>query len=175
MLVTLALVSRNRLFQCLSIPLLARLILRASNTGKLVDGKTLIRAIAPLFKGKEVRVLADCWYMRRVFIQDMLSHNFNVIGQIRIDTGLYDEPAKREAPTSGRPPKYGEQYTPKRIVHLKRTTAVLTLHGKPQKVRYRSRIAKARFLDGRLVRVVWSEFYDEKTDVWRSAAYSGSS
>lgn len=167
--VALALVSRNRQLQSLAFPLLARLIPSASNTGKLVAGKTLIRAIAPLIKGKNVRVLADSWYMRRIFIDDMLKHNFHVIGQVRIDTRLYDEPVKRENPGRGRPPKYGKQYTAKRIAHLKRTMVTLTIHGEPKKVRYRSRIVKARFLGGRLVRVVWSEFYDDKNASWRSA------
>jgi len=167
--VALALVSRNRLMQGFAIPLLARLIPSASNTGKLVAGKTLVRAIAPLFKGKKVRVLADSWYMRRVFIEAMRSHGFHVIGQTRIDTRLYDEPPKRKKPGRGRPPKYGEKYTEKRIAHLKRKTATLTLYGTAQAVRYRSRIVKARFLDGLLVRAVWAELYDEKTASWRPA------
>lgn len=167
--VALALVSRNRLTRSFAIPLLARLIPSASNTGKLVAGRTLVRAIAPLFKGKKVRVLADSWYMRRIFIEAMLNHNFHVIGQVRSDTRLYDEPPERKKPRRGRPPKYGEQYTANRIAHLKRTVVSLTIHGKPQQVRYRSRIVKARFLEGRLVRVVWSEFYDERVASWRSA------
>ncbi|WP_419588862.1 hypothetical protein, partial [Thiolapillus sp.] len=39
----------------------------------------------------------------------------DVIGQVRIDTRLYDEPPKRKKGQRGRPRKYGRKYTPKRI------------------------------------------------------------
>ena len=45
------------------------------------------------------------------------------------------------------------------------TPVQLFIYGKLQWVRYRSVIAKARFLDGRLARVVWVSFEDEKRGV----------
>jgi len=145
-----------------ALPLLTRLIPSVSNTGKLIAANTLIRAIYRLFEGKTVRVLVDSWYMRRVFIEAMLQRQFNVIGQVRIDTRLYDVPVKKRKKPRGRPRKYGEKYTPKRIAHLKRTVVTLGLYGKQQVVRYRSKLLKARFLDGRLVRVVWCEFKSQQ-------------
>ncbi len=62
-----------------------------------------------------------------------------VIGQVRIDTRLYDEPPKRKKGQRGRPRKYGRKYTPKRIAHLKRSMVTLPLYGKEQEVRYRPR------------------------------------
>jgi len=41
------------------------------------------------------------------------------------------------------------------------------LRGKSQKLRCRTRVAKARFLKGRLVRAVWCEFQDERVN-WKS-------
>ena len=104
--------------------------------------------------GRKVRVLVDSWYMRRIFIESMLARGFDVIGQVRIDTRLYDEPPKRKKGQRGRPRKYGRKYTPKRIAHLKRSMVTLPLYGKEQEVRYRSKVLMAHFLGGRLVRVV---------------------
>ena len=147
-----------------ALPLLTRLIPSVGNTGKLVAANTLIRAVYRLFAGKAIRVLVDSWYMRRVFIESMLRRQFNVIGQVRIDTRLYDEPVRKRKKQRGRPRKYGEKYMPKRIAHLKRTVVTLSLYGKEQVVRYRSKRVKARFLDGRLVRAVWCEFMNEQGD-----------
>lgn len=145
-----------------ALPLLTRLIPSVSNTGKLVAANTLLRAVYRLFEGKTVRVLADSWYMRRVFIESMQSRGFDVIGQVRIDTRLYDIPKKPLSKPRGRPRKYGEKYTPKRIAHLKRTEVTLPLYGKDQLVRYRSRRVKARFLDGKEVLALWCEFKSDK-------------
>jgi len=147
-----------------ALPLLTRLIPSVSNTGKLVAANTLLRAVCRLFEGKTVRVLADSWYMRRLFIESMLSRGFDVIGQVRIDTRLYDVPKMPVTKQRGRTRKYGEKYTPKRIAHLKRTEVTLSLYGKDQVVRYRSRRVKARFLDGKEVLAVWCEFKRDKGD-----------
>jgi hypothetical protein len=145
-----------------ALPLLTRLIPSVSNTGKLIAANTLIRAVFQLFEGKTVRVLVDSWYMRRIFIESMRQRQFHVIGQVRIDTRLYDVPKQMRKKQRGRPRKYGEKYTAKRIAHLKRTEVTLPLYGKDQAVRYRSKLVKARFLDGMLVRVVWCEFKSDK-------------
>ena len=152
-----------------ALPLLTRLMPSAGNTGKLMAANTLIRAVFRLFSGKTVRVLVDSWYMRRLFIESMLKHGFEVIGQVRIDTRLYDEPVRNRTKRRGRPRQYGEKYTPKRIAHLKRTEVTLPLYGKEQVVRYRSRQAKARFLGGRLVRAVWVEFKSDNGQ-WKKAS-----
>ena len=105
--------------------------------------------------------------MRRVFIESMLNRGFHVIGQARIDTRLYEEPPKKKTGQRGRPKKYGDKYTPKRIAHFKKTEVTLKLYGKDQVVRYRSKIAMARFINGRLVRAVWCEFKSDKGH-WKS-------
>ncbi len=156
--------------QPVALPLLTRLVPGISNTGKRVAAKTLIRAVYRLLDGRKVRVLVDSWYMRRIFIESMLARGFDVIGQVRIDTRLYDEPPKRKKGQRGRPRKYGRKYTPKRIAHLKRSMVTLPLYGKEQEVRYRSKVLMAHFLGGRLVRVVWCEFKSESGH-WKKRIY----
>lgn len=165
--VSLAMIIKRADNQSVSLPILSRLIPSVSNTGKLIAANTLIRSVYRLFKGVKVRVLVDSWYMRRRFIESMQQRHFDVIGQARIDTRLYDEPPPRKKGQRGRPRKYGDKYTPKRIAHLKRTVVTLRLYGKEQVLRYRSKLLKARFLDGRLVRAVWCEFKSDKGD-WKS-------
>jgi hypothetical protein len=165
--VSLAMIVKRTDKAPVALPVLSRLIPSAGNTGKLMGANTLIRSVYRLFQGIKVRVLVDSWYMRRGFIKSMQQRGFDVIGQVRIDTRLYDEPAPKKQRQRGRPRKYGDKYTPKRIAHLKRTEVTLKLYGKAQKVRYRSKVLKARFLDGRLVRVVWCEFQSDKGR-WKS-------
>jgi len=165
--VSLALVVRRLDKTPVALPVLSRLIPSAGNTGKLIAANTLIRSVYSLFADLKVRVLVDSWYMRRVFIESMQQRGFAVIGQIRIDTRLYNEPPPRKRGQRGRPRKYGEKYTPKRLAHLKRTVATLPIYGKQQEVRYRSKIVKARFLEGQLVRAVWCEFKSE-SGRWKS-------
>ena len=165
--VSLALIARRCDKDPVALPLLSRLIPSAGNTGKLVAASTLIRAVHRLFQGLKVRVLVDSWYMRRGFIASMQGRGFEVIGQVRIDTRLYDEPGPRKQGQRGRTRKYGDKYTPKRIAHLKRRVVTLKLYGKEQAVRYRSKLLKARFLDGQLVRVVWCEF-QSASGHWKS-------
>lgn len=165
--VSLAMIVKRSDRAPIALPLLTRLIPSASNTGKLIAANTLIRSVFRLFQGLKVRILVDSWYMRRTFIQSMQQRGFNVIGQVRIDTRLYDEPIKKKTKQRGRPRKYGDKYTPKRIAHLKKTEATLRLYGKDQVLRYRSKILKARFLEGQLVRVVWCEFKSE-SGRWKS-------
>jgi hypothetical protein len=167
--VSLALVVTRTDRQAIALPLLSRLIPSVSNTGKLIAANTLIRSVYRLFEGKKVRVLIDSWFMRRRFIESMEQRHFDVIGQARIDTRLYDEPAAKKMGQRGRPRKYGDKVTRKRIAHLKRVEATLKLYGKDQAVRLRSKIVKARFLDGRLVRAVWCEFKSDKGE-WKSAS-----
>lgn len=165
--VSLAMIVRRPNKEPVALPMLSRLIPSASNTGKLIAANTLIRSVYRLVQGRKVRVLVDSWYMRRSFIASMLQRGFDVIGQARIDTRLYDEPAPRKKGQRGRTRKYGEKYTPKRIAHLKKTVATLRLYGKEQTLRYRSKVVKARFLDGCLVRAVWCEFQSERGH-WKS-------
>lgn len=166
--VSLAMVAQKSARETLALPLISRLIPGVTNAGKLVAANGLIRSVFRLFDGVKVRVLVDSWYMRKPFILSMRDRGFHVIGQVRIDTRLYDEPPKHKPGKRGRPRLYGEKYTPKRIAHLTKTTDELMLYGKKQNVRYRSRLLKARFLNGLLVRAVWCELQGTHGD-WKPA------
>jgi len=143
-----------------ALPLLFRLTPQAGNTGKLVIARTLIRAVLQQFKEKSVTVLVDSWYMRRSFIQPIQAYNMTIIGQVRIDTALYKRPRQRKGP--GRRRKYGTKYTKTEMKRLPKHQETLKLYGREQQVNYRTAVAKARFLDGQLVRFVWCEFEDSK-------------
>lgn len=124
--VSLAMIVRRANQVAVALPLLSRLMPSTGNTGKLVAAKTLIRAVKSLLRSAKVCVLVDSWYMRRTFLQSMLSCGFDVIGQVRIDTRLYDEPPAREPGKRGRPRKYGEKWTAERLAAL--TWTVTTQH-----------------------------------------------
>ena len=167
--VSLAMVVKRGAREFVALPLLHRLSPSAGNTGKLRAGQVLFRAVYKQFSGKSVRVLMDSWYMRSSLIGSLSHYGFDVIGQVRIDTRLCDEPSPRKPGQRGRHRKYGEAYTPKRIAHLKKTDAQLWLHGRQQRIRYRSKIVMARFLNGRLVRAIWCEYWDDKKCAWKTA------
>lgn len=143
-----------------ALPLLFRLTPESGNTSKLVVARTLIRAVLQQFKHNAVTVLMDSWYMRSSLIQPLQRYGLTVIGQVRIDTALYKKPRQRKGP--GRPRTYGTKYSKSEIKRLPKQTETVTLYGREQQVNYRSAIAKARFLDGQLVRFVWCEFEDSK-------------
>jgi hypothetical protein len=160
--VSLAAVIENGL-SAAAIPILSRLMRVEGNGSKLTAAKTLLRVIKPVFDGLSVRLLLDSWYMRGVLLGAALKAGLQVIGQVRKDTALFRIP-KRTA-GRGRPRKYGAKYTPDDISQLPVAPVKLFIYGKLQWVRYRSVIAKARFLDGRLVRAVWVSFEHEKRGV----------
>ena len=93
--VSLAMLVKRSDQQPVALRVLSRWIPSVGNTGKLITANTLIRNVYRLFKGLQVRVLVDSGYMRRCFIKSMQERGFDVIGQTRIDTRLYDEPAPR--------------------------------------------------------------------------------
>ncbi|MEL6723366.1 MAG: transposase, partial [Pseudomonadota bacterium] len=127
--VSLSMIAERVNQTAVALPILSRLMPSVGNTGKLVAANTLIRAVRGLLTSLKVRVLVDSWYMRRRFIQSMLAHGFDVIGQVRIDTRLYDEPPVRASGQRGRPRKYGEKWTPERLDQLPRTKTALRLYG----------------------------------------------
>jgi hypothetical protein len=160
--VSLAAVVENGL-QAAAIPILSRLMRNEGNGSKLTAAKALIRVITPVFEKLSVRLLLDSWYMRGSLLLAALKSGMQIIGQVRKDTALFRVPEQRTK--RGRPRKYGAKYTSADIAKLPSVSVQLFIYGKLQWVRYRSIIAKARFLDGRLVRAVWVSFEDEKRGV----------
>jgi hypothetical protein len=142
-----------------AIPLLFRMMRLDGNTSKLDAAKVLLKAILPVFAAEKTCLLIDSWYMRGTLILYALGKGIHVIGQVRKDTALYDIPERTGK--RGRPRKYGDKYTPERVAQLPENRERHFIYGKEQWVHYKSVIARARFLKGRLVRAVWVYFEDE--------------
>jgi hypothetical protein len=153
--VTLAL-ALTKGFRTLGIPVLSRLARQGGNSGKLVAAKTLLRVIAPLFRGLKAYLLMDSWYMRFTLISYALEKGLQVIGQLRRDTALFQLPGERSG-KRGRPKKYGNRINEDWIQSLPETRMDCYIYGKIQPVYYRSALVVVRFLKARAVRIVWSQ------------------
>ncbi len=145
-----------------AIPVISRLMPSITNSGKLIAGLTLMRALRNLLSKIPVTVLVDSWYMRGIFVRQLISQGYTVIGQVRRDSAFFDIPVPLKKPKRGRPRQYGEKITKKRLSHMKKVETTLLIYGKKQKLRYRTKVVKARFLKGEVVRVAWVELTDSK-------------
>ena len=161
--VTLAL-NLSKGFRSLGIPLLSRLARQGGNSGKLVAAQTLLRVVAPLFRGLQTFLLMDSWYMRCNLITYAMESGLSVIGQVRKDTALFHAPERTHK--RGRPRKYGDRVSADWVASLPEVRQQFAIYGKTQTVHYRSAIVLARFLKGRPVRMVWSQL--EKEDGTRT-------
>lgn len=148
------------------LPIVSRLVPVSGNRNKLTIALSLVRGLAPVMKGKPVRILFDAWFMRARLVLPLLSRGMRIIGQARCDTALFLPPVVLLRPRRGRPKKYGIKMTPDAILALPVTELKLTLYGKEQLIRLRSVVAMARFLKGAQVRAVWCEFYDVDQQRW---------
>lgn len=146
-------------FRSLGIPILSRLARQGGNSGKLVAAKTLLRVIAPLFKGFRTYLLMDSWYMRCSLISYAMELGIQVIGQVRKDTALFHKPV--QTGKKGRPRKYGEKVYAEWVNSLPEVSMECFIYGKTQMIYYRSAIVLARFLNGLAVRVVWSQLVND--------------
>jgi len=151
------------------LPIVSRLVPIAGNRNKLTIALSLVRALAPVMKGKSVRILFDAWFMRARLVLPLLSRKMRIIGQARRDTALFLPPVVLLKPGRGRPKTYGVKMTPEAIAALPVTELKLTLYGKEQLIRLRSVVALARFLKGTPVHAVWCSFYDADKQSWSKA------
>ena len=143
-----------------SVPLLSNLAVRTGNHGKLETMRAMLEAVSGTLGA--ITLLLDAWYMKRYLIFDALKRDTIVIGQVRQDTALYNPPPPRTG-KPGRPRKYGDRITKMKLKTLAQTHTELPIYGGQRTVRYRTAVCRARFLGGRLVRVVWvSMFVDGK-------------
>ena len=143
-----------------SIPVLHRLIDNTGNTSKLAAMNVLLRVMLKVFPKKTTYVSADCWYMRKNVILKTLQTGFHTVGQVRIDTALFDLPSPYSG--KGRPRKYGKKYSAEVINQLPIIRTVLDIYGKKRRVHYRTAMTKARFLDGLTVKAVWVQIENTK-------------
>ena len=143
-----------------SVPLMSNLAVQTGNPGKLETMRAMVEEVSPTLGA--ITLLLDTWYMKRYLIIDVLQRVGIVIGQVRQDTALYEPPPPRTG-KPGRPRKYGDRITQAKLKTLPQTHTELPIYGGHRTVRYRTAVCMARFLGGRLVRVVWvSMFVDGK-------------
>jgi hypothetical protein len=134
-----------------AVPLMLRLVRRGTNRGKLNSAHFLMRVLGNRL-GK-VRLLLDAWFMRGWLIRQIVADGHCVIGRVRRDIALYLEP--KPCKRLGRPRKYGERLTARRISELPVHRTAQIMYGNLELVRYRTCRAAARFLKGAVVRAVW--------------------
>lgn len=144
-----------------AIPIVSRLMSTTSNTGKLLAAKVVVRATRSILGEIKTTMLVDSWFMRKTLLLPVLDLKIDVIGQVRIDTALYDIPEPRKQPGRGRPRLYGEKYSKERVEALPAKCVKMFIYNKDQLVRYRELVAKARFLKGRVVKVAFCQFESE--------------
>ena len=147
-------------WQNYALPVLSRFARRQGNRNKLNAAMLLVRVIRKVFS-VPMTLLIDSGYMRGCLILSLVGEDFDIIGQVRKDTALFEPPVIIPG-KKGRPRKYGEKWTPERVEKtLRQHRVLLHVYGKKQWMRYRSTIARARFLKGREVLAVWVQFEDE--------------
>lgn len=149
----------------LVLPILSRMVPETGNRNKLTIALALLRVLAPVLT-VPTRLLCDSWFMRARLVLPLLSRGIHVMAQARVDTALFLPPQTSGKAGRGRPRKYGQRLTSEAIAALPVLEMSLTLYGKAQKLRVRSALALARFLNGRPVRAVWCEFYDADKGTW---------
>src|SRR5689334_14090811 len=136
-----------------AVPLMLRLVRRATQRGKLASARFLVRLLGRRLG--RVRLLLDAWFMRARLIEAALADGHTVIGRARRDLAFYAVPRPPRRRRRGRPRKYGPRMTPERVAALPVHRSARVLYGRFEVARYRSCRVAARFLKGRVVRAVW--------------------
>ena len=161
--VSLACVVQNMNLQCIALPILSCVARRVGNRNKLIAAQALFRSVRSVVAKKRVRVLMDAWYMRGRLVLYLLEEGMEVIGQVRRDTALFHPPKAPPKGKRGRKPKKGERVYLADVEQKRFQQIQMKLYGREVLVHYRSEELVARFLNYRLVRVVWSRLEDLET------------
>ena len=149
-----------------AIPVMAFPSPKSGNISKLKIAKAMLKSVRQTLQGRALRLLTDCWFMNHTMMQPALELGYEVIGHIPKNRALYALPVDALPPSpfkrKGRKRKYGVKMTPEEVEKLPETKMTLWLYRKNRTVSFRSCICRARFLKGRIVRVVWSRFENDK-------------
>ncbi|MFK0573180.1 transposase, partial [Endozoicomonas sp.] len=139
---------------------------KSGNTSKLKIASAMLKSIRQTLSDKAIRLLTDCWFMNWTLMKPALELGYEVVGHIPKNRVLYALPIVAFPPSPfkkrGKPRKYGVKMTPDEVEKLPETRMPVWLYGKYRDVSFRSCICRARFLKGRIVRVVWSRFINDK-------------
>jgi len=150
--VKLALVARVRPGSALTVPTRSWLLEESGQRGKLWVARQLRDSIPGHVKG--VDLLIDAEFMRRSLILPLLEQQVRIIGQVRRDTAWFLSP-EPEPKRRGRKRKYGLWIKAAVLEALPAKEMGLMLYGSVQRVRVRSVLSVARFLQVLPMRAVW--------------------
>jgi hypothetical protein len=131
---------------------------KSANADKLSLATLLVAKTTAVLGGLQRTVLCDSWYMRRRFIDSCLENGWDVIGQARIDTALYEIPTERKLKRRGRgrPRKYGRRIPLGALRRQRKWESTeIEIYGKKQRIVFRSIECYAKFLGTKPVRAVW--------------------
>ncbi len=149
-----------------AVPIMAFPSPKSGNISKLRIARAMLKSVRQTIADRALRLLTDCWFMNYTMMQPALDLGYEVIGHIPKNRALYALPVIALPPSPvkkrGRKRKYGVKMTPEEVEKLPETNMTIWLYRKYRKVSFRSCICRARFLKGRIVRVVWSRFENDK-------------
>lgn len=149
-----------------AIPIMAFPSPKSGNISKLRIARALLKSVRQSIHGRALRLLTDCWFMNYTMMQPALDLGYEVIGHIPKNRVLYALPIIALPPSPikkrGRKRKNGVKMTPEEVGKLPETTMTIWLYRKYREVSFRSCVCRARFIKGRIVRIVWSRFENDK-------------
>ena len=136
----------------------------------------LLRVPCPYPRGKttgnrklKVYVLMDSWYMRRRVISANTRLGFSVIGQVRVDTRLYDLPLPRRHSKLGEVRNMGRNTRRNKLINCIVPSQRSRITAKYNACDCAANLVRTRFLDGKLVHAVWYEF-ERRNGEWKVAS-----
>lgn len=146
-----------------AVPLAAGFGLKPEHHGKLGRAAALLRCVAGCFQGAKT-LLMDSWYMKAHLVSAAMRLGFDVVGNVRRDTALY-APAPPRSGRRGRPKVKGDRIEEASLPRVTPKQTFSFYGGK--RIRFRTAVCLAGFLELRKVRAVWLELADPKTpDRW---------
>lgn len=145
-----------------AIPVMAFPAPASGNVSKLKIAVAMLKVVRQEVCELPLRLLGDCWYMNWTLMKPTLEMGYEIIGQIPSNRALYALPLTPTVKRPGRPRKYGIKMTPTEVSKLEEHKVIMWMYGKFRTVHYRTLICRARFLKGRMARVVWSQFENDK-------------
>ena len=144
-----------------ALPLALQLCRKEGNRSKLKIAHDLVLlANKHENNSQKILLLCDAWYMKEPLLAPLLKQHIHSIGQIRKDSLLFLPPVNSKK--RGRPKKYGEKLTFKRVQDLFPMQKLeIYAYGKKCSFEFYSFQAQVRFLKGELCQLIWCRFSAE--------------
>ena len=142
-----------------------RIKLKASNITKIHYGRYMMRAaiifLTRLNLIKKTIISFDSWFTNHPMITEFASL-VTIVAQAKLNYAFYHLPPELTGKRKrGAPKKYGDRVKKPTIDELQ-NKVTLHLYSQDMTIRYSALIAKARFLKGMIVKIVYIQFPDAK-------------